>query len=197
MPSQLTPLGRRNTVLIHSHWDTSDWYQFLPRKGSFHKSREKITSSWGAWERGLGDSRRRNGTKGRGPSPNNRLGPIHFTTLLRVRSKYRRHQKPALNCCPQDLTEGRDGWLGAEGLQLQERNLCSWLSVDGCVKPDKLLALFSVTGSWPMISNFLDYCHDGGEHISLASCCTLAPRNRAWDEEAFREYLLKGWMNQS
>lgn len=34
------------------------------------------------------------------------------------------------------------------------------------VKPDKLLALFSVTGSWTlMISNFLDYCCDGGEHI--------------------------------
>lgn len=131
MPSQLTPLGRRNTVLIHSHCDTRDWNQFLPRKGSFHKSREKIRSSWGAWERGLGDSRRGNGTKGRGPSPNNRLGPIPFTALLRVRSKYRRHQKPALNWCPQDLTRGEMAGCGQRGFNCRRETCIPFLALHG------------------------------------------------------------------
>ena len=59
----------------------------------------------------------------------------------------------------------------------------SWLSMDGCVKPDKLLALFSVTGSWPTISNFLDYCCDGGEHISLPA----APYH-LWTEPGIRRH---------
>lgn len=148
----------------------------------------KIRSSWGAWETGLGDSRREMAQKGEA-EPNNRLWPHHFTTWLRVRSNTE-DTKASPELMPSKISLGRMAGCRQEASTAGEKPVFhSWLSMDGCVKPDKLLALFSVTGSWPTISNFLDYCCDGGEH---PSCCTLSPIDRAWDKEAFRESVVEG-----
>lgn len=118
------PCKKKHSVLIHPHWHMSDWYPFLPRKQVFTSHEKRL---WGLWmpEKGLGDSRKGNGIEGGGQGPKDTHGPIHLTTLPRVRSKYRRYHKPALIWCLQDHTEGRDGWCGAKRLELQERNLYS------------------------------------------------------------------------
>lgn len=118
------------------------------------------------------------------PEPQQQAWPHHFTTWLRVRSNTEdTKSQPWTDALKISLGER---WLvvSKEASTAGEKPVFhSWLSMDGCVKPDKLLALFSVTGSWPTISNFLDYCCDGGEHISLPA----APYH-LWTEPGIRRH---------
>ena len=142
----------------------------FPERGVFTSHEKRL------WERGLGDSRRGNGTK-EAWAPTTGLAP--FTSQLCWELALSTEDTKA----SPDLMPSRSHWGQRWLVGCKEASTAgekpvfqSWLSVDSCVKPEKLLALFSVTESWPMISKFLDYCRDGGEHISLASCCTWAPR---------------------
>lgn len=148
------------------------------------------------WLTGVGRCQEAKWHRWETPGPKDTLGPIHFTAVLAARSKHikgRRYPKPALNWCPQDHSDGTDGRWGAKRLGLPETLFQSWPSMAGSVN-----SLFSsVNKSWPVISNFPDGCQEGSEQPSLASCCILAPRAEPGMQEAFKEYLLRDWMNRS